>query len=732
MSEWKAAAEWADQNLKGLPASKRRVNALINRESWKGLGPEKARRRHGRGGGWEYHVTCLPEEAQSDFRARRAALEAETQVAKRAAEETAVTVKTEASLGARQRRVMEARATVLREIDRRVIADSQSQRGALLSLISDFESDRVFANEGRHDFRSLPASLFDACLTANDRGRGISRSQVYGWIKAHKDGGVLALAPEVTRTKQDVPDWMSAYLRHYCVPSKPSIAHALERYAERVEDPSALPNYDQVRRALKALKGTSRFLDAHKGREGQLALKARMGFVTRTLEGLDPTVVYTADGKTFDAMVAHPRHGRPFRPEITTVMDIVTRKIVGWSVDLAENTVTVADALRRACETHGIPAIFYTDRGAGYRNDYLDHDTLGLCSRLGITPSHSLPYNSQARGLIERLNGTVWNKLAKEFSTYMGADMDRQARQKSHKEIAKDIKEFGTSHQLPSFEMFMEAAAAAVDAYNSAIHSALRVINPQTKRPRKASPNEVWADFEARGFEIVPLEAHEADDLFRPFEKRKVLRGQVTLNTNQYFDAAMEPYHGMDVLVGYDLHDASKVWIRKLEQANGQPVAGALICVASFWNNKERYMPKTMTEAAIERRAKGKLKRIDAHREEALAEARPPLQINVLKEVPISIPANAQPEPIAQPVAEIVEMPAAKPRKPQFEDDTELALHIIAHPDDLTTNRRRVLVSLFQSPSARALFEMRGGSVDDLKNLLTETAHLQPNKQSSI
>ena len=174
------------------------------------------------------------------------------------------------------------------------------------------------------------------------------------------------------------------------------------------------------------------------------------------------------------------------------MLDVVTRKIVGWSVGLAENTVVVAEALRRACESHGIPAIFYSDRGPGYRNRQIDHATLGLCARLGITTTHSLPYNAQARGLIERVNGTVWNRLAKD---------------------------------LPTFAEFKHAAEAAIAAYNDRVHSSLRVFNPFTRRYRKAAPNEVWDDFGRRGFEPVPLAAHEADDLFRPVERRKVHRG---------------------------------------------------------------------------------------------------------------------------------------------------------------------------------------------------------------
>jgi putative transposase len=60
-------------------------------------------------------------------------------------------------------------------------------------------------------------------------------------------------------------------------------------------------------------------------------------FVRRDISQLQPNDVWTADGHTFDAEVQHPMHGRPFRPEITAIIDVATRRIIGWSVGLAES-----------------------------------------------------------------------------------------------------------------------------------------------------------------------------------------------------------------------------------------------------------------------------------------------------------------------------------------------------------------------------------------------------------
>ncbi len=196
------------------------------------------------------------------------------------------------------------------------------------------------------------------------------------------------------------------------------LSASLEKFLKVWPAHLVAPNYDQVRRLMTRLDESFGTLERHRGREGSLTLKSRMAYVMRSTDDLLPTCIYTADGKTFDAEVQHPIHGQPFRPEITSVVDVATRKCVGFSVGLAENTIGVVDALRHACVENGICAIFYVDRGPGFKNDALDNQLTGVIGRLGITKLHSLPYNSQARGIIERFNGSVWNPLSKEFDTY--------------------------------------------------------------------------------------------------------------------------------------------------------------------------------------------------------------------------------------------------------------------------------------------------------------------------
>ena len=54
-------------------------------------------------------------------------------------------------------------------------------------------------------------------------------------------------------------------------------------------------------------------------------------------------------------------------------------------------------------------------------------ETVGLMNRLGITMKHSIAYNAQAKGAIERSH-QLFTHAAKMFATYIGKDMDGEAK----------------------------------------------------------------------------------------------------------------------------------------------------------------------------------------------------------------------------------------------------------------------------------------------------------------
>ena len=61
--EWWTPEQIAESDLPDLPSTKRGVNALADRLNWRAV-PKFARRRAGKGGGWQYSWKLFPNAAQ--------------------------------------------------------------------------------------------------------------------------------------------------------------------------------------------------------------------------------------------------------------------------------------------------------------------------------------------------------------------------------------------------------------------------------------------------------------------------------------------------------------------------------------------------------------------------------------------------------------------------------------------------------------------------------------------
>ncbi|WP_310620916.1 Mu transposase C-terminal domain-containing protein [Flexibacterium corallicola] len=470
-----------------------------------------------------------------------------------------------------------------------------------------------------------------------------------------------------------------------------------------------------------------------------------MLYVTRSTEGLEPTDIYTADGKTFDAFVAHPFSGNPIRPEITSILDVATRKVVGYSIGLKEKAYDVSEALRNASTANGVAAIFYVDNGNGYKNNLLDEAAVGMLARLGTHKEHSRAYNSQARGIIERFNGSVYTRLAKTLPSYTGTDLDREASMKLHRQMKKDLKEFGASKLLISWDEFLKVFAAALEYYNNRPHSALpETVDPTTNRKRHMSPNEYWAYFEEKGFEAVRLTQEDSDDLSRPAVRRKVSRGLVTVEKNRYFSMDLERYDQREVMVCYDMLDAAQVWVRELDYVDDKETPGALICTAMFEGNAQAYFPKPVIETAREKKAGAAVKRLQDKLKRVREDMRPGVLLEQSAEQPMEVfsaapgfeSRDAEMQP-AQSETDLVEREdnvveleehqpapkvAANSRKRIFASDTELAEFALQHPVELSESQKEVLRGCLRRRVDLDLFRMSGIDVEALKQTLRAIA----------
>lgn len=570
--------------------------------------------------------------------------------------------------------VLKARAKIIAEIEQ-LMMEGATKNQAIGTFISKVSA--------------LPPSdpFLETLEVANHRSGSrqlISRSTLYRWLDEKEKSGMEELAPQQIFRTYKTPAWAVKLLELYGQPQKPSLAYVIEELPNHLPDDIEAPSYSQARRFLKSLSPSK----ANKGRMGQQEIKKLKAYVQRDTKDLWSAAIYASDGHCFDAEVAHPRHGRPFRPEITTIIDVYSRKVVGWSVSLSENTWGILDAARHAFQYHGIPDIWYVDRGKGFNNKTWDDDLTGLLARLEITKKNSLPYNSQARGIIERLHKTLWIPLAKSFQHYVGQDMDRQARLKNYRLTQRDI----NKANLIDWNAFLALAQAQIDAYNQKPHSTLpRIRDTETFKRRHLSPNEAWElGLGKRAFDIKTISSNN-DLLIKPSVKRKTSRGLVNLFGNRYFSNDLEAWHGEFVLVEYDIHDASKVWIRSLDNQ--------FISEALFEGNKRSFFPLAEIQKAHQRRHQRKAKRLT--NKQALLD-----EDNGVDQQ-VSIPA---PTVITK----------STTTRPLFGDDKEWIRWLIANPQKVNNEDKSRFKALKSQQSFLFILDSLDLSIADIEDLFDD------------
>lgn len=572
MRKWFTAQELA--GLPGLPSTDRNVRLMAEREGWEG------QRRIG-SKAIEYSFAVLPPATQAALLASLVGQEEpepEPVQEQKTCERDALSA---SRFSDSQRSVMQARLSFVREIER--MSKAVTQQRAVMTLVG-------LARDG-----DLPPYLAERVVRANDRktaDRTLSERTLKRWLSDYRNKGEAGLAPVRRQADMGVPAWAPDFLRHYQRPTKPSCEAAYAEFAAKCTGDR--PSIHQVRRFLNKLSVEAR----ERGRRSPQELKAVQPFKRRDTRSIMPGDVYTADGHKFDAEVLNPRTGKPYRPETTTVLDVGTRRALGYSIGEAESTVGVLDALRDAVKRGGMFAVFYVDNGSGFANDTVRE----VVDRLGGTMTHALPYNSQARGLIERAHQSIWVTAAKKLPSYIGAAMDKHAGTAVHRISRKQLREAGTTALIPTFAEFIAGVEFELEAYNNRPHRGLaKVRNPQTGRMRHMSPNEAWQAAIDSGWEPMLAPAELVEDLMRPQVIRPTRRGEITWAGQRYFLDGLRDLHGEEVRVAYDVRDAGRVWVRTLE--------GHLLGEALLDGNASDYMPKTMIEQAYERREQGQMKR---------------------------------------------------------------------------------------------------------------------------
>jgi putative transposase len=640
---------YSAQELAGLPGMPSTYSAVI-RAAKKNLWPSRTKVR---GKGIEYDIRALPGTTRNHILhlALDQAPVAATSVAKVAKNKPPVALKpgvvavrgstrkmvADAQLDDKDRAYREASLVLCRAVEGAMAAADCSVRRACNEL-----AHRLVACEARPELQAAAEATYikprkGGAFLGGSTAMFARLQRMMAFFEEGRlagDAGMY-LVPGKSKKSGHNPAHIAAFLRFYCHPARPPVSEAYRQMADWLRERGIdVPSYSTVCRIESELPVTIKYRGRVTGSEWR-GLKT---YVDRDVSMFHSNDIWVGDGHSFKAKVQHPIHGQPFTPEITVILDWVSRKIVGWSVAMSESTVAVSDAFRHAqMVTRARPLVYYSDNGSGQTGKMIDCPIAGTLARQCIAHETGIPGNPQGRGILERLWQVVTIPLARTYPTCTWRGADENATSKMLKLLNR--KDQG-GITIPSFRQLLDDLEVAIAEYN--LHHKHRELG------NNAPEDEYQARIDKDSIVFGPTDA-EIHALWMPEQIRTPQRGVVSLMGNEYCKRDLVDLlpEGAKVRVRYDLHNPEKVWLLTLE---------GIYLGEALWNgHRVAAFPVPEMERLRGERAAGKIKR----GEKIIAEAQ--AELGEVYDLTPAIPA-----PVLQPDYMPLEIEQPKEEAPQM------------------------------------------------------------------
>nr|WP_321459053.1 transposase domain-containing protein [uncultured Cohaesibacter sp.] len=366
----------------------RSINNLAAKQGWRRKS-EKARKREGRGGGWEYHIDLLPDMARA-----------------RLAIETGNPTETRGR----------------NELWQYYEGLSKARKEAC--------EHRLEAVETVEQFIGLGMSK-TAAVTYTANQFGFAERSIRSWCNrvdaVDRSDRLPALADgyKPTSKHQDChPMAWSVLKSDYLRPEKPSFSACYRRmkYAAEEHGWSPVPNEQSLRRRFKDEVPQSVVTMARKGKD---AAKGLYPAQRRDRSGLHAMEAVNMDGHRFDVFVIMPGKTTPQRVHLIALQDLYSDKFVAWRLAVSENKDVVRLVIGDMVERHGIPDKIVLDNGRAFASKWITggksnryrfkvdpNEPEGLLIALGIDVVWATPYAGQSKP-IERAFRDLCEDIAK-------------------------------------------------------------------------------------------------------------------------------------------------------------------------------------------------------------------------------------------------------------------------------------------------------------------------------
>jgi hypothetical protein len=523
--EWWTAREIADARLPDMPETQKGVDTLSKRLNWRGQ-PSFARRRDGRGGGWEYHWRLFPSTAQRKLLVHAKGPDAPATAPRLDRDEAWEWFD---ALPQSAKNKAQQRLRILQEVE------------ALDPVLG-----RVLAAD--HIARA----------------HGVGERTIRGWfvqvegIRLDDRLPYLAprhrAAPPSKRSADCDPEFFDLIKSDFLRLARPTFS-ACYRRAVRVAEGkglATLPERTMRRRLEAAVSRVTQVLC----REGIDKVKRLYPTQQRDKTALRALEAVNADFHKFDVFVrwpALPGQNEPQyigRPQMVAFQDIYSGRILAWRVDQTPNSTAVLLAAGDMIEDWGIPGHVLLDNGrefaakvvtggaaTRYRFKVKEDDVPGLFTALGCEIHWATPYSGQSKP-IERAFRDMCDNIAKD-PRFDGAWTGNRP----------DAKPEDYGSRAIDLEDFVRVLAEGIEEHN-------------TRANRRS---EVAF---GRSFAEVFDESYAASPISRATDAQRRLwllgaeglrlntrTGEIAFQNNRYWTEWMQDYAGDRVVVRFDPAD---------------------------------------------------------------------------------------------------------------------------------------------------------------------------------
>lgn len=412
---------------------------------------------------------------------------------------------------------------------------------------------------------------FDALAARIAGEQEVSKPTIWRWYSSYKKHGFSALSDRIRADKgfhrffhdhQEAARFVQAKYLSERLSIQLTHEALCREWKHFYNGDSKPPSYSTVRSYLQSLPKAVSTL----AREGERAFDEKCApFLIRKIEAVTPNQVWVSDHCKHDVWVRNDGffpgidRDQALRPWLTAILDMRSRKIVGWVWNATPSSHTISSAIHNAVIESGIPTTFYIDNGKDYEKVGkidLSEQCSGVLSRLGIAPQYCLPKHPQSKlieswfATLHKRFDTIWHPFYCGTSPATRPEVCDAALAEHKRWLDGKAK----TSPLPSAREFCQLAEAWIrDEYNSQYraHSGQGMDG--------ATPDEVFArelPESARRTVDAPKALYE---LLWDRQHRRVMEGGSIQIYNQRYegsdaasDAAMLALIGRDVAIACD------------------------------------------------------------------------------------------------------------------------------------------------------------------------------------